>query len=76
MYYKIIRIELLSNSKSKVVVFRKYFDQLLNSEPSVSQGVVNDEEEIINNLENEDAEPRGSEIEMIIKSPNKVVGNN
>lgn len=47
---------LLSNSKDKAEEFRKYFDQLLNSEPYLSQGE-NDEEWVEstnNNLRNEE----------------------
>lgn len=68
---------LLSNSKSKAEEFRKYFNKLLNSEPTVSQTDNYEEEEDINeSLENEELEPSRVEIEMVIKSlkNNKAAG--
>jgi len=56
--------EQLSNSRSKAEEFQKYFDQLLNSEYSVSQEEDDDEEKATNNsLENEEVEP--SRVETI-----------
>ncbi|KAL4153722.1 hypothetical protein QTP88_001555 [Uroleucon formosanum] len=61
---------LLSNSKDKAEEFRKYFDQLLNSEPNLNQGEDDEEwgEPTNNNLRNEELEPNRAEIESIIKS--------
>jgi hypothetical protein len=61
---------LLSNSKDKSKEFRKYFDQLLNSEPNLSQGEDDEEwgESTNNNLRDEELEPNRAKIESIIKS--------
>ncbi|KAL4125800.1 hypothetical protein QTP88_010040 [Uroleucon formosanum] len=60
----------LSNSKDKAEEFRKYFDQLLNSETNLNQGEDDEEwgEPTNNNLRNEELEPNRAEIESIIKS--------
>jgi hypothetical protein len=47
-------------------VFRKYFNELLNSELTVSQADYEGEEDIKESSENEELEPR-VEIEMVIK---------
>jgi len=69
---------LLSNSKDKAEEFRKYFDQLLNMEPNLSQGEDDEEwgESTNNNLRNEELEPNRAEIESINKSlkNNKAAG--
>ncbi|KAL4147798.1 hypothetical protein QTP88_002147 [Uroleucon formosanum] len=69
---------LLSITKDKADEFRKYFDQLLNSEPNLSQGEDDEEwrELTNNNLRNEELEPNRAEIESIIKSlkNNKAAG--
>jgi len=68
----------LSNSKDKAEEFRKYFDQLLNSETNLSQGENDNEwgESTNNHLRNEELEPNRAEIESIIKSlkNNKAAG--
>jgi hypothetical protein len=55
--------DLLSNSKSKAEEFRKYFNKLLNSEPTVCQPEDYEGEEDINeSLENGELEPSRVEI--------------